>query len=284
MKPKYGITDLSELMKDRKAFEDFVYTPIDEAINELESRRKDDVLKQRVSELLEGDVPDFLFGEANKAVIFRQISTPNYELRRFVQLVDGHNMTPFFGEYRDDKFTSKNEYKHSWGKMLFYEGHGKRFDSLKVIDLVNSDGKKISEIKTVWGQPLVDFHHELFGSTYFKLNEDYFFDISKWLSKHGKVSTGYYKQIMYWFMYHSLLFENFMFGETQEASFTKDVFLPAFISAFELTGHKPLIINLLPTSLENEKFWLSHPNSSKEYIKSKYPPGLLDMSGPHDML
>ncbi len=267
---EYGIEDIELLITDKQKFEDFVYTPVNEAISELKERRKDPVLAEKIHELLNGDIPEPLCSPELRAVIFRQIATPNYEMRRFVHIIEAlDDLTPLFGEYRDDKFTSNNEYKHSWGRILFHKKHGASLESVKIIDLVAADGEKISEIKTLWGQSLIEFHHELIEKTYLSINPSFFFDISPWLKRHGGSAKDYYKQVMLWFVRDGILFENFMPGETKESLFTREIFLPSFIEACKVSGCRPLIVNLLPTSIENERFWLSHPSETKNYVEEK---------------
>lgn len=267
---EFSADDIQKLISDREKFETFVYTPVDEAIAELKRRRQDEELTAKVSELLNGDVPDMLSDSRIYAIIFRQITSPNYEIRRFFHIVKAlDELTPFFGEYRDDKFTTNNDHKHAWGKLLFHKEHNSPHEHVTIIDLIASDGKKISEIKTLWGQPLVGFHHELLENITLPISSEYLHDISPWLKKHGGSAKNYYKQIMYWFIQHAILFENFMHGETKETTFTKDIFLPAFMEAYEKLGLKPLIVNLLPTTIENEKFWLSHPLETKKYVENK---------------
>jgi hypothetical protein len=266
----YGIDDIDLLVKNKHLFEDFVYTPVNEAIEELNRRRQNVELGEKVSNLLDDDVPESLQNGLPRAVIFRQITTPNYEIRRFIHLIEAiEELTPLFGEYQDDKFTSNNDYKHSWGKMLFHKKHGEEFDSLKIIDLVKADGKKISSIETHWGQSLIDFHHELIEKTYISVNKDFFLNISPWLKAHGGCAKNYYVQVLLWFVRHAILFENFMLNESKEAAFTREIFLPAFMEICKLVGHKPLIVNLLPTSIEHEKFWLSHPIETKAFVEAK---------------
>lgn len=262
---------IEDLLADHKKFNDFVYTPAHKAITELEFRRKDNQLEEKIGELLNHDVPEFLIHGKPKAVLFRQISTPNNETRRFFSILDSLNeLEPFLGEHRDDRFTTNNEYKNSWGKVLFNRKQAdERFENIKIINPLRWDGKPLSEIETLWGQKLIEFHHELFEKTYRPVNTSFFHNISPWLAKHGGSAKNYYGPVLSWFLKHGILFENFMIGNGKEHSFTKDIFLPAFISVYETTGFKPLIVNLLPTTIEGAHFWLCHPHTSQEYFKEK---------------
>ncbi len=270
-KPEYGVEDIDALISDRKKFEDFVYTPVGEAVVELKNRGNDRELAKKISNLVES-IPEPL-RKKPKAVLFRQLATPNYEVRRFVSIVDLiDGLDPLFWEYYNDKFTSNNEWKHSLGKLMFFCGFGKKngikIENENVIEFNQFVGKKISEVKTLWGQSLVEFHHNLFESTYESFTQKEFFDASDWFRENGSMAKDYYKPLITLFVQNAILFENFIL-DVKELSFTRDVFLPAFIKTFEDTGYKPLIVALEPTELEDDVFWLCHPVDSKKVVDDK---------------
>jgi len=269
--------DIDVLVADRQAFNSFVYTPLNEAMEELKRRREDKKLGETISELLHGDIPSILEGPSIKAVLFRQLVTPNYEVRRFFHLVEGLNgLEPLFWEYYEDKFTSNNEWKHSLGKMKFFVRVGKkkegRTEHVTIVDFAKYDGKKISQVKTLWGQSLVRFHHEFFENVYQPWS-DFFFDSSEWFWRNGVSADKYYTPFFRLFVRDAILFENFML-DVKELSFTKDIFLPAFIQVFRETGHKPLVVALEPTEIEEDVFWLCHPSKSKSFVEGKTSSGV----------
>ena len=119
--------DIDALVADRKAFNAFVYTPLDEAILELKQRRADTALTEKVHGLLGGDIPEpFQIGP--RAVLFRQLATPNYETRHFMDVLGSFPTSPkpLFWEYYEDKFTPNNYLKLSLGKLKFLLGIGKK--------------------------------------------------------------------------------------------------------------------------------------------------------------
>jgi hypothetical protein len=261
------------LTTDRQLFNSFVYTPLDEAIDELDRRSKDTKLEKHIEDLLPFAIPEVLQGKKS-AVLFRQLVTPNYEVRRFLSIVDVvGELEPFFWEYHDDKFTSNNSMKYALGKMGFYSGKGKKGGTKmkyqKILDFISADGKKISEVKTLWGQPLTEFHRELFEKTYRPIDPQRFIDVSEYVASLGGAAKDYYKILLLLFVRHAILFENFMLEESSERSFTKDVFLPAFLEVERITGYKPLVVALEPTDIEGDDFWESHPAESHEHIKNK---------------
>lgn len=265
--------DVNSIILDRKAFNDFVYTKLDDALEQLDKRSKNEELKSLVKNLIPFDIPDYL-KDKKIAVLFRQVATPNYEVRRFLSIVDTvKELKPLFWEYHYDKFTSNNSWKYSLGKMSFYSGKGRnggnKMHYQKILDFIEADGKKIKDIKTLWGQPLIEFHRELFEKSYKSLDDDYFIDVSRWVSSLGGTAKDYYRILLLFFVTNGILFENFMLEEKNESTFTKEVILPAFLEVEKLTGYKPLIVALEPTEAEGDVFWVSHPIESHEHIKNK---------------
>lgn len=264
--------ELDNVLINKTTFNNLIYTPLDLVIKELAKRAKDKKLETAVVDSLPFGIPD-IFKDKKNAIFFRQLATPNYELRRFVSITDGvGDLRPVFFEYFEDKFTSNNEWKKALGKMSFYFGKGKKgglkIDQLNVIDSNSFNGKKISSVKTLCGQKLVDFHHELFDKTYAKIGNACFFDASEWFLKSGGTAKDYYKIFLKLFLKHGILFENFMIDQ-KEIDFTREVFLSAFMAIEKEYGFKPLIVALEPTDIESDKFWMCHPEDSIQHIKSK---------------
>ena len=263
---------IEELISDREKFNAFVYTPLDEALKQVESRSADIKLAQYLEENLPVGRPN-IFDRKKCAVLFRQIATPNYEFRRFISIVDAlEDYTPVIFEYHDDKFVDKNESKYYLGMLAFFCGRGKKggekISLLNIIDFNSSRGKKLSEVNTLWGQPLIDFHHELLNDTYYKHQEILIDDVTSWFHQNGKDASLYYKKFLSLFLQDGILLENFML-DSKELGFTKEIFLPAFISIVNETGRKPLIVALEPTEVESEIFWMCHPKDSMKVVEEK---------------
>lgn len=265
---------IDELVADREKFSRFVYTPLDEALEELKKRQTDPTLHEFIQKELPVGAPLPMLTNP-KAVMFRQVVTPNYEIRRFLDLIDMvEGLSPMFLEYAEDKFTDNNEWKYSLGKVGFYFGQGKKggekIERTRVIDFNSYRGKKLAEVKTLWGQSLIDFHHELFLEAYGggTLNNDSFFDGSDWFSQSGGQAIDYYKNFLALFVKNGVLFENFLL-DTKEIDFTKNVFLPAFIKITQESGVKPLIVALEPTEIESAEFWMCHPAASLSFVNKK---------------
>lgn len=261
---------IEELVNDHEKFNAFVYTEsLEEAMVELERRRKDPELQKKVEEYFKDVGIPAPFQKEPRLTIFRQVATPNLEISRFLIAADGSDMKPLFLEYHEDKFTSNNEWKRYLGKIAFYNGEGKKGGSKVVykhiIDFVESDGEKMSEIKTLWKEPFIDFHHRLFFENYFHLDEDVFFDASAWFGPKGMSAVLYYRQVLGLFIRNGILFENFLL-EGSELQFTENVILPIFISVHRYFGVKPVIIPLAPTKIESSEFWMCQNHNTGAMI------------------
>lgn len=255
---------IEKLVSDRKAFNDFVYTPVEEAVKELKRRWEDDSVKINV------DVPVPL-QKTPRAIFYVSLVTPNQELIRFMSICRLLELPVLFFEHLSDKFTSNNEWKKFLGKMSFFGGWGKKggakMERLNVIDFNSFNGKNINEIKTLWGEDLINFHHGLLKNKYSDIGES-IYDASGWLIKHGPGPQNYYDAFLELLIKHGIEFENF-YLDKKELSFTKEVFLPALIRVRKKFGLKPLIVALEPTEIEGDEFWYSHPYDHKEIVLEK---------------
>lgn len=262
--------DLGELIEDKKVFSEFVYTPLSEALRESQKRWRDKQLAKKMDGYFGGNIPQPLI-DGFKAVLFRQLFTPNYELRRFMKTIHDANITPLLLEYHDDKFASNNPLKHALGKMKFQhnldnDSKGK-IETRNIINFNESGGKKIKAVQTTWNQSLINFHHELLFSA-FPNSSKYLFDASSWFHSIGGKAKDYYSRYTALFVRNGILFENFVL-EGNELRFIKEIFLPSFIEVWKETGKKPMIVSLLPIDTQNALFWMSHPAETLKVMKGK---------------
>ncbi|MCX6753315.1 MAG: hypothetical protein NTW62_03175 [Candidatus Nomurabacteria bacterium] len=266
-----SIGDYNTIMSDRNIFNQIVYTPLSEALRLLEERQKDPVLIARIEELLNGDIPEVL--KNKKCGVFaRQVATPNVDTQHFIKITKENNLETILFEYPDDKFTSKNNFKHSLCQIRVHNGINKNgndlFEKINIIDLVKYDGKKIRDIVTLWEEPLIDFHRKLFK--HYELPEDLIFhDISGWYDRNGNDASHYYTNFLLLFVCHGILFENFLTSKDSEGDFTKNIVLPSINEIENLTGVKPLIVPISLLDIENEEYWISHPSHIKKLIPKK---------------
>jgi len=263
------IGDYKKITSDRNLFNQIVYTPISDAIKLLNERQKDPELISRVKKLLHGNIPK-VFRDNKCGIMARQLATPNFENKRFISLAKENKLHPVFVEYFDDKFTSNNKYKHSLGQLHIQnkiDKNGERVvEKVTIIDFNKSNGKKLKEIKTLWGESLIDFHKKLFDLH--ELEDFSFFEETSWYEKKDEKPIDFYINFFLLVTCFGILFENFLLlKEDIEGEFTKDVILPALEKVINLTGVKPLIVPVEAMDLETDDFWYYHLPIIKKGIK-----------------
>jgi len=256
--------DIGKLVADRAAFDAFVYTPLEDAATEL--RRRAASPAGRAIRTLPGR-----FEEGTKAVLWRNVVTPNHDVSGFLSVAGKLDLEPLFFEYHEDRFDTRNECKFHLGKLYFCRRTGKnsslRLDRVDVIDFNASNGRKLSSVRTVWDQSLVEFHHEWFLAT-FPNYRSAMYDGSDWLKAQGPTAQSYYAPFLSLFVRHGILIENFML-QGKELDFTRAVFLPAFVEVIKATGLKPLIVPIEPTDTEGDKYWLCYPHETAEFVTNR---------------
>ena len=266
---------IEHLMSDREAFDAFVYTPWRDALRELEERDRNPVISQFLQKNLPSKTPRRL-SEGKNMALSRHLGTPNYEMYRFMHFSDVlTNLSPIILEYRNDKYVNANHTKYALAELCFYGGiHGLTrraiLDRVSVINKNESNGKRISDIKTKWGESLISFHRAFLISK-FPAIEKGVVDLSEMYAELGGKARDYYNGYLSLFLRNNILFENFLFSK-EESSFMKTIILPTILRILKETGKKPLIINLGPTGNEEDVFWTSYPRSDKEFVNKFLQP------------
>ena len=257
-------------MSDRNIFNQIVYTPLSEALRLLDERQKDSELMAKVEKLLKGDIPE-VFKNKKCGIFARQIATPNNESLRFLSIAKEHNLYPIFFEFHDDKFTPNNNvFKHSLAQLCVQKKldcNGNDYsEKITIVDFNKHGGKKFKNIKTLWAEPLVDFHRKLFESSSSNIKDFCYYDASDWYERNGKKATNYYTNFLMLFICHGILFENFETLKNSEGDFTQNILLPSLEKVINLIGIKPIIVPLQPLDLETDNFWLHHLPGVKKFI------------------
>ncbi len=243
------------------------YTPLEEAKNELWKRWNDKALRREVDKFLKGAIPEFL-RETPKAVLLVYIATPDLYSARFLELAEEINLEPICLEYPDDKFYAGNLDKYYLGKLLFFNGKGKKggikVTDTKIIDINKSQGKRLSEIQTTGGENLYNFHRRLIISTY-NNHKILVINWSKWI----KLYIPYYYYYYYYglFICHGIYFENF-FVNSNEKEIIEDIILPSFNKVYNHFGLKPLIVPIIPFPEEGDIYWWCYHESIKPVVES----------------
>ena len=265
------IGDYHKIMSDHGLFNKIVYTPLSEAIQILKERQKDDNIKKRIEDLLNGDIPEPLRKIDRYGISGKQVATPNFDTRWFIELTKDHGLKTFFLEYHSDKFTSNNFFKHSLGQLRIHNNFNKHGDNIEekmtIVDFNKCNGRCLKDIHTLWGEPLVAFHKRLFDVYNFSTRDEFiFYDESGWLKRNGTTPEKYYERDLLLYIYHGILFENFLLTGS-DGEFTENILLPAFEKVFNLTGLKPLIVPIPPMEVEEEAHWFSYDKKIRPNIK-----------------
>lgn len=263
--------DYNKIISDRKLFFQTVYTPLSEAIKILEERQKDKKLEEKIENILNKNIPEPLRKVGKHGVQFRQIATPNHDVHWFTELTKDYGLQTVFFEYHEDKFTSNNDFKHSLGQLRIHNDLNKKGEHIEekitIFDFNKYNGKKFKDIMTLWSEPLVDFHRRLFETCGYSKEKLCFYDASHWFKENGAKAVDYYTNFLLLFIYHGILFENFLLTGS-EGEFTKDILLPAFEKASRLSGLKPLIVPIPPMDNEEDAHWVSYDKKIKPLLKS----------------
>jgi len=255
------------LSDDYRRFADIVYTSLDDAVALLRERQSADLLSE-----LEGNglirIPEVL-KDRHVALIGRQLSTPNHETKRFLDLAARHDLVPVFWEYHGDKFIARNSVKYSRGRLGFYHGVGRngglKVEYLNVIDFTRSEGRAIRNVRTLWGQPLIDFHHDMLFAEYPSLDCGSVYDASAWFAQHGGAARHYYRAFITLFLRHAIWFEWFdLHGE--ELNFTREIFLPAYYDVYSTFGLRPLITPIEPQNRDAGGYWQLYPGHLRSHL------------------
>jgi len=267
---------LEEKMKKGKKEEKFdikeLYTPLSVAKKEIWRRWNDKELIKKVEDFLGGDIPKFL-KKKPRVVLSRDIISPNKEFFYFLDLIKQvDDISPAFIEYLDGKFVARNFNKYHLCRMFFHNGIGKKrgdiMETLNVVNFNKEEGKKIKKVKTIFGEKLVSFHHNLLNDSIKGFNKKDIFDFSKWFNCHRKKTKFYYLHYLALFLTHGILFDNFIASKGEE-EFTNEKIIPSFKKLEEIFGIKPLVVPLTPVESEDDLYWWCYPCSTKKNIEKR---------------
>lgn len=232
-------------------FIDDIYTPIEEAKEEIQKRWKDKDLQAKIEEFIGTDIPG-IFNEGPFAVLGRHVVTSNIETLRFVELAKKSDLNLLGFEYLNDRFLTSNKSKLSLGKIsIISKKNRSHMDNFNIIDLQSNNGKKFSEILTHWGETLINFHHKLLAE---HAPEIKLVDMSDWIKKRGERAVDFYPHYLAMFLRNGILFDNYVL-KGNESDFTKEVFLPSYKKVCDHFKIKPLIVQLLPEENEDDVSW-----------------------------
>lgn len=242
------------------------YTPLEEAKKEIKRRWADKNLEKKVAKFLKGNIPEAFTSEP-RAISTIHVATPNWELLQFRDEAKEVGLKPLVFEFLDDLFITTNFDKASLARMVFYHGkdsHGNMMTTSRhIIDLTGrEEKKKIKEIKTLWGENFVDFHHKIFKTQCRGIEVT---DGSKYYQKMGHNAKEYYPYILALYIRNGVLFENYLTNK-HEKKFLDQVLFPAFELVKKEFGLKPLIVPISPQDEADNKYWWCYPEAIKTFI------------------
>jgi hypothetical protein len=258
----------------KKKYITAMITPLSEAVEELERRRKDPVLIQKIESFLKGHIPSYA-KDGPVLCLARHLATPNFETLRFTHLLESLPYRVIISKDTHDRFVTVNPMKRALGKMPIHLGYVRknnkyveRFQYVSVVDINAVNGKQIKDIRTLWGQPLSEFHDEL--CKHFFHDKVEIVDDAAWVTEHHRGNLlEHYKKFLVLFLAHGILFEDYLPDDAAEQEFVKKILRPAFVFVEKHFGVRPLVASLNPTLVESDLFWISYPKSVLDIIKNK---------------
>lgn len=253
---------------------DDIYTPLEEAKEEIWRRWNDKALRKKVEDFLGGDIPS-VFKEAPRAVLGRHILSPNFELLHFLKVSNATKLRPLCLEYLRDKFVAENIDKYYLCRLFFHDGLGKRkgdrLSVLKMMNFENTEGKTLSELKTVSGESIIHFHHNLIRSFALDSKID-FFDLSSFLNRKGGTANKYYVYYLSFFVCYGILFENYLLSKGQKG-FVENLVIPQCQQLKNIFGVSPLIVKLGPEEDMENLYWKYYPKIVRDKVRISYRAG-----------
>lgn len=242
---------------------DAIYTPFTTAVATALSRRG-------APAAIPGDPLAQRLAARPHAVLFRQIATPNYELRLFWRLVTATGFTPLILEYHHDKFVTRNSDKMALARLQFYDGLGRnggaRVRSAVVADVSEIDGLRLHDARTRWGESLIDLHHELLGQDP-ALAAIERYEASDWFGRHGGSADTYYADFFSLFSGCSILFDCFWLSG-EDGRFLKQTVVPAFCEATN-RGARPLLCRTYPEAYDDHPHWTRYSTELEPIVRER---------------
>jgi len=244
---------------------DDIYTPIEEAGEIIRKRWADEGLRKKVEEKLNNDIPDILKDNPH-GLIWRVICTPDGEFERFLELCKKAKLEPAGFENSEDKFHNGNFTKYGLGDLAFSVGINKKSQHSvvkeRIIDFNGSGGKRMRDIKTLWDESLLDFHH-FFLQEIFSTMKDKVADVSEWLRSKGGTPEKYYFFVLSLAICHAVYFDDYDLLES-EKGFVEEIILPAFKEVKEYFGIKPIIVKISNVGEhERDPYWWCYSKEAK---------------------
>jgi hypothetical protein len=246
-----------------------MYTPLETAVEELHNRRLRFAGCTPGRDWLRDDLPKHPNGYA---LLARFIATPNLEALRFLGLAKDSGLLSVIAGSNHDKFVTQNPLKRALARMGFHNGFNRHGQPLvEFVNVMNGSqqGRPMQELRTLWGQSLIAFHHELLAHAINGGGHPAVFDISAQYTRAGGTAAAYYRRFLLPLcIADGIVFEDYLL-DGNELSFTRDVVLPAFDAVTAKFGLKPLIVRLSAPKEENSSHWFWYPGEMKTFVQER---------------
>lgn len=246
-----------------------LFMSLDEARSELRRRWNDTGLKNAVESAL-GQRFMMQFRETPRAMLLRQVVTPDNGFMLFNYCAAYLGAVPLAIEYLGDRLAWMNEEKRNLGRPRVSTGTD-RFQ-VRLLDLALWEDKPLNEITLGSGEAMVDFYHRLFGLHAVRAQT---FDITPWYRAIGK-PTEYYYPLFAHAIAHSVWFEAFVTEDEPcfknhrktERWFTDEVVRPNFERVTRDFGLRPMVVRSFPKNQTDDEdfYWYSYPPIINDYL------------------
>ena len=201
-------------------------------------------------------------------ILFRHVTSPNFEFFRLLDLAMQLARPPLFLEIPRDWFTpAVNPSKRRLGKLPIYQGDdSKGVARVRHVAVVSfsEPRQRFSELVCRDGTSFVGFHHELVAKLGSRDLTRCIFDASALAGKDGP--TGFYERLFALLTCFGVVADNFPLTGPDQA-FTTQIVMPAFEATVRRFGARPMIVRLLPEASETDEHWEWYPLETLPHAK-----------------
>ena len=247
-----------------------IHTQIEEAGEIIRNRWANKDLRKAVEEKLHNNIPEIL-KDGPVGMIGRCVDTPDGEFERFLELCKKADIKPVCFEYIKDRFYPGNFTKYGLTNLTSCQGVDKKQKKIvvkeKIINFEEIKGKKfrMCDLKTLWGENLVDFHHFILLSI-FPIMTGRIIDTSDWFPKSENWIDSYYNYVLSLSICHLVLFDDFDLTEEDEI-FTNERVCPIIKKIEKDFGVKPVIIKISKVGEHIEDpYWWSYSKEARKIM------------------
>jgi len=247
-----------------------IYTPLEDAVLEIEKRKNDPELKNKISKYLQHDIPVHFQGDEPIFYLSRFLATPNLETLHVYEISQKYPYSLVIGEDTKGLLTPANELKRALAKLPVSKGVSKNnseiFEYFTIVDFTASQGKAFDTIETTFNESLIEFHNSLFKKA--KLHNVIRADETDWVDRNFRGDIfQQYKRMLALLCVHGIMLESY---PASEHSFLREIVYPAFIEIEKEFGVRPLMVEHITEEQEEERNWNSYPSEFYEFIKHKF--------------